>query len=82
MKQTCEFKKGADIMQTVPNLSVNINDGIMSGTIVDTCVPASFNGQNDVSEVGSRIKEPFDVIEFERSYTKLRKRINDSKDEE
>lgn len=77
MRQICKKNPQSDIMETVPQLSVNVNDGIETGNIVDTCVPANYNGQSSIDEVGSRVREPFDVIEYERSYTRLRKFIND-----
>lgn len=82
MKQICEFKKGADIMETQPCLAVDINDQLESGNIVDTCVPANYNEQKAIEEIGSRVRDQFDVIEFERSYTKLRKYINDNEKED
>ena len=78
MKQTCKFRKGADITETVQGLQVNIPQAIDYSRVKDTSVPSSYNGQKDVSEVGDRIREPFDVIEYDRSYTRLRKYINDS----
>lgn len=77
MKQICSKNKATDIMETVPQLAVNLTDGIETGNVIDTCVPAHYNGQASIEEVGSRVREPFDVIEFERSYTKLRKYVND-----
>ena len=78
MKQICKFRKGADIAETVQGLAVNVPQAIDYSRIKDTSVPSSYNGQKDVAEVGERIREPFDVIEYDRSYTRLRKYINDS----
>lgn len=81
MKQTCKYRKGADIMHVVPSQGVIIPDALDLGRIQDTCVHTDFNGQDTIESVGSRIEQPFDVIEFERSYTRLRKYINDKEKE-
>lgn len=78
MKQVCKVSIGADIIETVQGLQVNIPDSLDYARIKDTSVPAHYNGQKHPSEVGTRISEPFDVIEYDRAYTKLRKYINDS----
>lgn len=78
MKQICEFRQGADILETQSGLATSIPDAIDYGRIKDTSVPSSYNGQKNLTEVGERVREPFDVIEFDRTYTKVRKQINDA----
>lgn len=77
MKQVCKFRKGADIMETVQGLQTSIPDAIDYYRIKDTSCPSSYNNQKDLSDVGSRVKEPFDVIEYDRSFTRLRKYMKD-----
>lgn len=77
MKQSCKFRSGADILETVPGLQASIPEAIDFFRIKDTSCPSSYNGQKNLDEVGSRIREPFDVIEYDRSYTRLRKYINE-----
>ena len=78
MKQICKFRAGADILATQSGLGVSIPDAIDYGRIKDTSVPSSYNGQKALKEVGKRIEQPFDIIEFDRTYTKIRKSINDA----
>lgn len=78
MQQICKFKQGADILATQSGLAASIPDAIDYGRIKDTSVPSSYNGQKSLKEVGQRIGEPFDIIEFDRTYTRVRKSINDS----
>lgn len=78
MKQVCKFRQGADILATQSGLAVSIPDAMDFGRIKDTSVSSQYNGQKNLNEVGTRIAEPFDVIEFDRTYTKIRKQINDS----
>lgn len=78
MIQNCTFRVGADILETQQGLQVNIPESIDYGRIKDTSVPANYNMQKNLSEVGVRVREPFDVIEFDRTYTRIRKSINDA----
>lgn len=75
MKSSPKFSSGRDIVQTVPGLQVNISDSIDFHRIQDTSVPSQYNGQQTIEDVGSRIHEPFDVIEFDRSYTRIRHKV-------
>lgn len=75
MKQTCVFVSGRDIVQTVPGLQVNISDSIDFHRIQDTSVPSQYNGQQLIEDVGVRIREPFDVIEYDRTYTRIRHKV-------
>ena len=81
MKQICKYVKGVDIMHVVPSQGVVIPDSLDYGRIKDTCVHTDYNGQASCAEVGTRVEQPFDVIEYERSYTRLRKFINDKEKE-
>lgn len=75
MKQICKFKSGRDIVQTVPGLQANIPESIDFYRIQDTSVPSQYNGQQSLEDVGRRIHEPFDVIEFDRAYTRVRNKV-------
>ena len=81
MKQRCKFVSGRDIVQTVPGLQVNIPDSMDYHRIQDTSVPSMYNGQQSITDVGSRIHEPFDVIEYDRAYTRIRHHVLKSKKE-
>lgn len=78
MKQICKFESGRDIVKTVSGLQTDVPSALDYSRIKDTSVPSSYNGQKTTAEVGERVREPFDVIEFDRSYTRIRKQINDS----
>lgn len=80
MKQKCFFNKVADIMETRQGLGVVIPASLDSHQIVDTTSPSSYNGQTKLSDVGHRISEPFDVIEYDRAYTQARAKVLKDKD--
>lgn len=75
MKQSPKFVSGPDITETAQGLGVNIPDAIDYHRIQDTSVPSMYNGQQSLSDVGTRIREPFDVIEYDRSYTRVRAKV-------
>lgn len=77
MKQSPKFQSGPDIARTRKGLGANVNKAIESGVIVDTCADLSFNQQKECSEVGMRISEPFDAIEYDRAMSRFRKKMKD-----
>lgn len=77
MIQNCHFRENADILQTVQGLQTSIPDAIDYFRIKDTSCPSNYNKQKDVSMVGDRVREPFDVIEYDRAFTRLRKYMKD-----
>lgn len=77
MKQICKYKKGADICEVVPNLGVDVASAIESGIIKDTSATVFHNMMKNLDEVGMVARDTFDIIEYERSYTKYRKYVKD-----
>lgn len=77
MKQTCNFSKGSDICEVVPNLGVDVCSAIESGIIQDTSALVFHNMMSDLGEVGMVARDPFDIIEYDRAYSKFRKYVND-----
>lgn len=77
MRQECKFCKGADIVEVVPNLGVDICQSIESGIIQDTSASVFHNMMQELGEVGMVARDPFDIIEYERSYSKFRKYVKD-----
>lgn len=78
MKQCCKYRKGADIAEVVPNLGVDVCNAIETGIIQDTSASVFHNMMTELGEVGIVAREPFDVIEYDRSYSKFRKYVNDT----
>lgn len=79
MKQTCKFNKVTDIVAFQPGLSPDVNLAISSGVIPDTTSETSHNGLSELSDIGHRINEPFDVIEYDRAFTRVKARIEAKK---
>jgi hypothetical protein len=77
MKQDCKYCKGVDITDVVPNLGVDVCQAIESGIIQDTSASTFHNMMKDLGEVGMVARDPFDIIEYDRSYSKFRKYVND-----
>lgn len=64
-------------METVQGLQTSIPDAIDYFRIKDTSCPSNYNKQTNTSDVGRRVAEPFDVIEYDRAFTRLRKYMRD-----
>lgn len=77
MKQVCKFRKGADIVEVVPNLGVDVCNAIETGIIQDTSAKVFHNMMEELGEVGMVARDPFDIIEYDRSYSKFRKYVKD-----
>ena len=77
MKQVCCYNKRADIVEVVPDLGVDVCSAIESGIIEDTSASVFHNMMKDMGEIGQFARDQFDIIEFERSYSKFRKKVND-----
>lgn len=81
MKQVCKFRKGADIVEVVPNLGVDVCNAIETGIIQDTSANVFHNMMEELGEVGMVVRDPFDIIEYDRSYSKFRKYVKDKETE-
>lgn len=79
MKQVCKFNKVTDIVAFQPGLSPDVNLAISSGVIPDTTSETSHNGLSELSDIGRRISEPFDVIEYDRAFSRVKARIEAKK---
>lgn len=77
MVQDCKYCKGVDITDVVPNLGVDVGNAIETGIIQDTSAKVFHNMMKDTSEIGIVVRDPFDVIEYERSYSMFRKFVED-----
>lgn len=78
MRQICKFNDKTDITSVVPSLGVDVNSAIESGIITDTSANVFHNEMNELSEVGIVARDSFDIIEYERSYSKFRKYVKDN----
>lgn len=78
MRQVCKFDEKTDITPVVPALGVDVNSAIETGIIQDTSASVFHNEMKELGEVGIVARDPFDVIEYERSYSKFRKYVKDN----
>lgn len=77
MKQVCIYCKGADIVEVVPNLGVDVCSAIETGVIQDTSATVFHNMMKELGEIGPVVRDPFDVIEYDRSYSKFRRYVDE-----
>lgn len=71
-QNNCRFKKGRDIMDVVPNSCPNITELIEKDAIQDKSVPALFNQMESVADIGGRVRNNFDIFEYQSSVTRIR----------
>lgn len=81
MKQICKFDKVRDITPTNPDLNNPIKETIRTGIVKDTSATAFYNMQKELGEVGMRISDEFDFIEYDNALRKYRKAMTE-KDED
>ena len=77
MEQICNYRPGADITEVVPGLGVDMRSAINDGIIQDTSATVFHNMMKELGEVGMVARDPFDIIEYDRSYSKFRKYVKD-----
>ena len=77
MRQVCKYCKDADITEVVEGLGVDMCNSLETGIIQDTSASVFHNMMKEFSEVGQVARDPFDIIEYDRSYSKFRKYVND-----
>lgn len=78
MEQVCKFNKAKDIQEFQRGLSPDIDLAIHSGVIPDTTAETSYNGLEG-DDIGRRIGENFDVIEYDRAFSRIKAKIEAKK---
>lgn len=68
-------------MDVVPNSCPNITELIEKDAIQDKSVPALFNQIEDVADIGGRVRNRFDILEYQSSVVKIRGARKDQTDD-
>lgn len=66
-----------DITPSNPALDLNLKQAIREGVVRDTSATAFYNMQKELGEVGVRISDEFDFVEYDNALRKYRKRVED-----
>lgn len=77
MIENPKYVEGSDICEVVPSLGVDVVKAVETGIIKDTGARVFHNMMQELGEVGIVARDQFDIIEYERSYAKFRKYVND-----
>lgn len=73
MKQKkMRYVAGRDIRPVVETGAPDITDLIEKDAIQDKSVPAQFNQIDDIPDIGGRVRNRFDILEYNNSITKIR----------
>lgn len=78
MIQKCKFDKKRDIQRVDSTLGVNLKECIRNGVVRDTSGESFYNRQEDVDEVGRRVRDVFDVVEAEGALENARKKASEN----
>lgn len=82
MKQICKYKKGADIQRVQePSIGSDLKGMIRNGIVRNTATECFYNEQKETSQVGSRIRDLFDVVEASGALDSMKK-ASEKPDEE
>lgn len=82
MRQICKFNDVRDITPTNPALDPDVFGSIRAGIVKDTATTTFYNMQTDPSEVGVRVNDLFDVIEYENALRLYRREVEDGDKDE
>lgn len=74
------YRKGADISAIAPDQSPNITALLEKNAIQDKSVPALFNQIENVADIGMRVRNRFDILNFQTSYTRIRSSLKKSEE--
>ncbi len=66
------YVAGRDIRPVVETGAQDITDLIEKDAIQDKSVPAQFNQIENVVDIGGRVRNRFDILEYNNSITKIR----------
>lgn len=72
------FRKGRDIMDVAPNSCPNITELLEKDAIQDKSVPALFNQIENVSDIGARVRDRFDILNYQNAIVRTRGARKDS----
>jgi len=73
MKQkNLKYRAGRDILPVEKADAVNITDLIEKDAIQDKSVPALFNAIETSADIGGRVRNQFDILEYQTSVSRIR----------
>lgn len=75
MLQICKYSEPASITPTNPDLAGDFRGSIKNGVVKDSSSRAFYNMQKEISEVGARISDEFDFIEYENALRTYRRAV-------
>lgn len=79
MRQKCTFNKKTDISAFRPGCAPDLNLAISTGIVPDSSSENLYNSM-EIEDVGHRIEDSFDVLEYDKAYSKLKSKIKAKKD--
>lgn len=78
LHRSLRFRSGRDIMDVAPNDCPNITELLEKDAIQDRSVPALFNQIEGVADIGARVRDRFDILNYQNSLVRIRGARKDS----
>lgn len=79
MKQSFTYDSHKNIQRVIPGCSPDLTKAIRTGVIPATGTSSDYNGLEELSDIGKRVREPFDVIHFDREYSRIERQMESRK---
>lgn len=70
--RTLRYRVGRDIMDVAPNDCPNITELLEKDAIQDRSVPALFNQIENVADIGARVRDRFDILNYQNAIVRTR----------
>lgn len=70
--RSLRFRSGRDIMDVAPNDCPNITELLEKDAIQDRSVPALFNQIEGIADIGARVRDRFDILNYQNSMVRIR----------
>lgn len=77
MIQICKYSEPACITPTNPDLAGNFKQSLRDGIVRDTSAHAFYNMLKECDQIGPRISDEFDFIEYDNALRHYRKKVEE-----
>lgn len=82
MLQECKFQKGRDIVETNPDLAFDFKESVRKGIVTDTSAKTFHNMLENGEDIGPRLRDNFDMIQYDNALRAYRHAKSKKDDEE
>ena len=77
MLQVCKYSEPGSITPTNPDLVDDFKSSIREGVVRDTSSKVFYNMLKETGDIGPRLSDEFDFIEYDNAVRTYRKKLDD-----